>query len=121
ATANPTYEEVCHRDTGHAEAVRVVYNPQLLNYKDLVQLFLSLHDPTTLNRQGPDVGSQYRSAIFYKNDQERALAKEVISNQQKTASGKIVTSLEPFNKFFTAEQYHQDYFTKNPGPSCHIK
>lgn len=118
---NPTYEDVCGHGTGHAEAVRVVYDPKVISYKQLTQQFLKMHDPTTLNRQGPDIGDQYRSAIFFANKKEMDEAKEVIAKQQSTQASKIVTSLEPFKTFFTAEQYHQDYFKNHSGPSCHVR
>lgn len=118
----PSYEDVCSHGTGHAEAVRVVYNPKRISFATLTKEFLALHDPTTMNRQGPDVGDQYRSAIFYTNDSQLKEAKTVIGKEQ-TFMGfkKIVTSLEPFNKFYTAEEYHQDYFAKHPGQGCHYR
>lgn len=118
---NPTYQDVCSHGTGHAEAVRVVFDPKIISYEKLIEQFLKLHNPTTLNRQGPDVGDQYRSAIFYTNEDQLALAKKTIASEQANMKEKIVTSLEPFQKFYSAEDYHQDYFQKNPGPSCHIR
>lgn len=116
---NPTYQDVCSHGTGHAETIRVVFDPQIVTYEKLVDHFLKLHNPTTLNRQGPDVGDQYRSAIFYTDENQLASAKKIIAFEQKSMKEKIVTSLEPFHKFYSAEDYHQDYFQKNPGPSCH--
>ncbi|MBI5174149.1 MAG: bifunctional methionine sulfoxide reductase B/A protein [Candidatus Melainabacteria bacterium] len=118
----PSYEDVCSHGTGHAEAVRVVYNPKQISFATLTKEFLALHDPTTMNRQGPDVGDQYRSAIFYTNDSQLKEAKTVIGKEQNFMGfKKIVTSLEPFNKFYTAEEYHQDYFAKHPGQGCHYR
>ena len=118
----PSYEDVCSHGTGHAEAVRVVYNPKRISFATLTKEFLALHDPTTMNRQGPDVGDQYRSAIFYTNDSQLKEAKTVIGKEQNFMGfKKIVTSLEPFNKFYTAEEYHQDYFAKHPGQGCHYR
>jgi len=122
-TENPTYEDVCGHGTKHAEAVRVVFDPKVINYDALVLEFLKIHDPTTLNRQGPDVGDQYRSAIFYANPEEEKHAKETIATYQKSGelSGQIVTTLEKFDKFYSAEDYHQDYFAKHPAAAaCHI-
>lgn len=121
AKENPTYQDVCGHGTGHAETVRVVYDPKVITYKQLVLHFLKMHNPTTLNRQGPDIGDQYRSAIFYSNKNELTEAKEVIDKQQSAQANKIVTTLEPLKTFYTAEEYHQDYFAKHPGPSCHVR
>lgn len=123
-TENPTYKDVCGDDTGHAEAVRVVFDPKVLSYDTLVHEFFELHDPTTMNRQGPDVGAQYRSAIFFTDAAEKEKASHLISKEQATpafSGKKIVTKLEPLTKFYSAEDYHQDYFTKNPGRGCHVK
>lgn len=120
-TVNPTYQAVCRHDTGHAEAVRVVFDPKVVSYRELVVDFLAMHDPTTLNRQGPDIGDQYRSAIFYSGDDELKIGSEVIAEKQPAVGRKIVTSLEPLKVFYTAESYHQDYFSHHPGPSCHIR
>lgn len=123
-TENPTYRDVCNHDTGHAEAVRVVYDPKKLKLETLIQEFLAFHDPTTVDRQGPDIGSQYRSAIFYGDDSEKSASLKIIQEEQtkpEFQNRKIVTRLEPFTKFYSAEDYHQDYFEKNPGSGCHIK
>jgi len=120
---NPTYEQVCSQETGHAEVVQVTFDPAVLPYKDLLRVFFTVHDPTTLNRQGADVGTNYRSVIFYHNDEQRMQASEVIN--EITADGlwdaQIVTQLEPFKAFYVAEQYHQGYFKNNPNqPYCRI-
>jgi len=119
-TKNPTYMDVCSHSTKHAEAVRVVFDPKVIGYEALVKEFLSIHDPTTKDRQGPDVGDQYRSAIFYSNDADLKQAKETLAALQGKFDGKIVTSLEPLQTFYTAEDYHQDYFAKHPGQGCHV-
>lgn len=123
-TENPSYESVCGHGTKHAETVRVVFDPKVISFKSLVEEFLELHDPTTLNRQGPDVGDQYRSAIFYSRPEDEKDAREVISVYQKSGqlNGKIVTTLEPFKKFYAAEEYHQKYFAKHPdAAACHVR
>ena len=121
-TSNPTYEEVCTDRTGHAEAVQVEYDPQKVLYDDLVSLFFKLHDPTTKNRQGPDVGSQYRSAIFYHTDDQRASAEAAKLRHQQ--SGRfcrpIVTEIVPAGEFYRAEEYHQQYLSKRGQRSCHV-
>ena len=113
---NPTYELVCSHTTGHAEVVQVDYDPNRIEYGRLLETFWSSHDPTQLNRQGPDIGSQYRSVIFYHNDRQKALAEE--SQEALDASGAwedpIVTEIAPFAEFYRAEDYHQDYFKNHP-------
>jgi peptide-methionine (S)-S-oxide reductase len=120
-TANPTYKEVCSDATGHAEVVQVEYDPTKVTYDQLLQVFWENHNPTTLNRQGPDVGTQYRSAIFYHNDQQKQLAEK--SKQELSASGKwskeIVTEINPAKPFYEAEDYHQQYLEKRGMTSCH--
>jgi len=113
---NPSYEQVSTGRTGHAEVVQVSFDPNLLSYKEVLQIFFSTHDPTTLNRQGPDVGTQYRSVIFYHNDQQKMIAEQVIKEltEEKIFDGSIVTMLEPFKKFYKAEEYHKDYFKRHP-------
>lgn len=118
---NPTYREVCSGRTGHAEVVAVTFDPQELSREDLLRVFLSTHDPTTLNRQGADVGTQYRSAVFYADEAQRAAAEAVIA--EFTSKGvyaePIVTEVSPLSEFFPAEDYHQDYFARNPEqPYC---
>jgi len=113
---SPSYAQVCDGDTGHAEVVQVTFDPQALSYKDLLTVFFTIHDPTTLNRQGNDAGTQYRSAIFYHNEQQKKTAEEVIQEiaAAKIWDGPIVTELTPFDQFYMAEDYHQEYFKKNP-------
>ena len=120
-TRNPTYEQVCGGDTGHAEVVRVTFDPSVLTYSELLEVFFVIHDPTTLNQQGNDVGTQYRSAIFYHTPAQKAAAEAVISrlNAARLWSGPIVTEIAPAREFYVAEGYHQEYFARNPGqPYC---
>lgn len=120
-TENPTYKEVCTDATGHAEVVLVEYDPAKVSYDKLLEVFWNAHNPTTLNRQGPDVGSQYRSAIFFADDQQKQLAKE--SKRKLEASGKfskpIVTEITKAPTFYRAEEYHQQYLEKRGQSSCH--
>jgi peptide-methionine (S)-S-oxide reductase len=113
---NPTYEQVCTGPTGHAEVVQITFDPSVLSFHDLLVVFLTTHDPTTLNRQGPDTGTQYRSVIFYRSPEQRATAEQVIHEleAEKVYRGKIVTEVVPFREFFPAEEYHRDYFRRNP-------
>lgn len=121
-TENPTYEDVCYRHTGHAEALKIIFDPEKIFYKDLLKKFWEIHDPTTLNRQGPDVGDQYRSAIFYLDDVQKKEAEE--SKEELELSGKyqgeIVTEITHASTFYPAEEYHQKYFLKRGGGTCHI-
>jgi peptide methionine sulfoxide reductase msrA/msrB len=119
---NPTYEEVCTGKTGHAEAVRIIFDSRVVSYEQLLKHFWELHDPTSLNKQGNDIGSQYRSAIFYTNPEQEAMAKASLEKLAKSGrySGKIVTEIVPATEFYPAEAYHQDYLKKNPGGYCHI-
>ena len=112
---NPTYEQVCTGTTGHAEVVQVTFDPQQVSYADLLKIFLTTHDPTTLNRQGPDVGTQYRSVIFYHSPEQKQIAEDVIRSigEQKLYDKPIVTQVEPFDTFYKAEDYHQNYFANN--------
>jgi peptide-methionine (S)-S-oxide reductase len=112
---NPTYKQVCSGLTGHAEAVEITYDPSVVPYEKLLEIFFSTHDPTTLNRQGADVGTQYRSAIFYHDEEQKKVAQQVIIrlNAAKVFPSKIVTKLEPATVFYPAEDYHQDYFALN--------
>ena len=120
-TRNPTYREVCTGKTGHAEAVRVTYDPAKVSYEHLARLFFETHDPTTVNRQGPDAGTQYRSAVFYKTPEQKATAEKLIK-LLKDKGYKVVTELQPAGEFYVAEDYHQDYLDKNPDrPSCHVR
>jgi peptide-methionine (S)-S-oxide reductase len=120
-SANPTYRQVCAGDTGHAEVVRVRFDPAQLSYREILEVFFVIHDPTTLNRQGNDVGSQYRSVIFYHSPQQKEIAEAVIAdlNGRGLWSGPIVTQLEPAGPFYIAEDYHQEYFRHNAAqPYC---
>lgn len=112
--ANPTYKEVSYGRTDHAEAVMVIYYPEVITYSTLLDIFFTAHDGTQLNRQGPDVGKQYRSAIFYKNANEKQLAQEKIKTLSSELGDEIVTELNPYTQFYKAEDYHQDYEKKNP-------
>ena len=118
-TENPTYEEVCSGTTGHAEAVRVVYDPEVVTYRELLEVFFALHDPTTRDREGPDVGSQYRSAVFYHDDEQREAVEEYIKELKGDVYDGIVTEVSPAEEFYEAEEYHQDYYESNPNqPYC---
>jgi methionine-S-sulfoxide reductase len=121
-TDNPTYNGVCSGTTGHAEAVKVTYDPSQVSYADLVRKFFSIHDPTQLNRQGPDVGTQYRSAIFYETDEERDAAEKIKEELAPNFYPKtIATEVIKASTFYPAEEYHQRYFEKNPGRAiCHF-
>ena len=114
-STNPTYEQVCSGRTGHAEVVQVTFDPQVTTYRDLLEVFFTIHDPTTLNRQGNDVGTQYRSAIFYHSEEQRSVAQQVITEVDgiKLWDDRVVTTLEPASEFFVAENYHQDYYKRN--------
>ncbi|WP_292663893.1 peptide-methionine (S)-S-oxide reductase MsrA [Nitratifractor sp.] len=111
---NPSYKEVCTDTTGHAEVVKILYDDTKLSYRDLLVIFYTIHDPTTLNRQGADFGSQYRSTILYRSDEEKKIAEEVTAEMQKHFDRKIVTKIEALRNFYPAEEYHQNYFAKNP-------
>jgi len=116
AAANPTYEQVCSGRTGHAEVVQVRFDPKRIAYRELLELFFSIHDPTTLNRQGADAGTQYRSVIFYHDDEQKRVAEQLIRELEsaKTFHKPIVTQIAPFHGFYPAEEYHQEYFKRNP-------
>lgn len=119
--ANPTYKEVCTGSTGHAEAVQIIYDPAKISYDDLLQVFWQTHDPTTLNRQGNDIGTQYRSAIFYHTPEQKAKAEKYKAELDKSGAfnSPIVTEITPFTNFYVAENYHQDYFNNNGSqPYC---
>lgn len=119
-TKNPSYNDVSHKNTGHAEAVRVIYDPTVISYEELAKYFFEIHDPTQKNRQGPDVGYQYRSAIFYENNHQKMVAEKLIE-QLKNKGYKVVTEVVPASKFYMAENYHQDYYMeKNGHPYCHV-
>ena len=112
----PSYEQVCGGRTGHAEVVQVTFDPAVITYRQVLEVFFSIHDPTTLNRQGADVGPQYRSAIFYHSPEQKAAAEELIGElaEKQLWDGRIVTEVTPFEKFYPAEDYHQEYFARNP-------
>jgi len=117
----PSYRAVCNGDTGHAEVVQVHFDPSIVSYRDLLNVFFAIHDPTTLNRQGADVGTQYRSAIFYHDDEQKQIAEELIKdlNAQRIWDSPIVTEVTKLDKFYMAEDYHQEYFARNPyQPYC---
>ena len=122
ANPNPTYEQVCGGGTGHAEVVQVTFDPQVLSYRDLLAVFFTIHDPTTLNRQGNDVGTQYRSAIFFHSPEQERAAREVIANldKEKLWRDPIVTQVAPASTFYVAETYHQEYYERVGGsnPYC---
>ena len=113
-TANPTYEQVCSDQTGHAEVIQVEFDPTKVSYEDLLRNFFKAHDPTTLNRQGADVGTQYRSIILYTNDAQKMTADKMKAEVQSEWPHPIVTEIVPLTRFYAAEDYHQDYFSKNP-------
>jgi peptide-methionine (S)-S-oxide reductase len=120
---NPTYQQVCSGATGHAEVVRITFDPRVVSYKQLLEIFFTVHDPTTLNRQGADVGTQYRSAIFYETPEQKSTAEQVLKDVQGsgTWNAPIVTQLEPFKAFYPAEDYHRNYFKNNPRqPYCQL-
>jgi peptide-methionine (S)-S-oxide reductase len=109
--ANPTYKQVCGGGTGHAEAIRITFDPDQLSYDDLLDIFFATHDPTQLNRQGNDVGTQYRSAIFPQDDEQERKAREAIDRANQDHDGRVVTTIEPMGEWYPAEDYHQDYWS----------
>ena len=120
-TVNPTYQEVCSETTGHAEVVQIKFNPEEISYADILRVFFAVHDPTTLNRQGNDVGTSYRSAIFYHTPEQKRTAEEIIKevSDAEIYDNPIVTEVTEFDKFYPAENYHQEYFANNPNqPYC---
>ena len=119
-TENPTYEQVCHAHTGHAETVRVVYDPRRLSLRFLLTLFFRAIDPTTVNRQGPDVGEQYRSGVYYGDEADRPVIQAALDELAKRLDKPLAVTCEPLRNFYLAEEYHQDYLKKNPGGYCHI-
>ncbi|MGB5362077.1 MAG: peptide-methionine (S)-S-oxide reductase MsrA, partial [Aureibaculum sp.] len=112
---NPTYKEVCTGNTGHAEVIQLTYDPKVINYREILDVFFNTHDPTTLNRQGADVGTQYRSVIFYHNDSQKEEAENMIAalEKEKVFDSKIVTEVTAINNYYVAESYHQDYYNNN--------
>jgi peptide-methionine (S)-S-oxide reductase len=117
---NPTYEDVCTDKTGHSEVIRILYNPQKINFEQLLEIFWKIHDPTQLNRQGPDIGTQYKSAIFYHDEQQKKIVEESKNKEQKKHSKTIVTKIIPAEEFYPAEEYHQKYLEKQGLKSCGI-
>jgi peptide-methionine (S)-S-oxide reductase len=123
SVANPTYDQVCSGRTGHAEVVQITFDPAVISYKDLLDVFFTIHDPTTLNRQGNDVGTQYRSAIFYNDPEQQAIAEREVAalTESKTWPSRIVTQIEPLTTFYPAESYHQEYYQNNKyQPYCMV-
>jgi peptide-methionine (S)-S-oxide reductase len=119
--ANPSYESVCAGTTGHAEVVQVTFDPEILSFRELLEVFFTIHDPTTLNRQGADRGTQYRSAILFHSPEQQATAAAVIADVQPLWNDPIVTEVAPLETFYPAEEYHQDYYRANPGqPYCQV-
>jgi len=117
---NPSYEDVCTDDTGHAEAVEITFDPNKVSYEKLLDVFWQSHDPTQLNRQGPDVGTQYRSTIFYHNQKQKKAAEKSLEIEQKKYKNQIVTEIKPAATFYRAEEYHQQYLEKRGLSTCHI-
>ncbi len=120
---NPTYKQVCTGTTGHAEVVQLTYDPDVVSYRDLLEIFFTIHDPTTLNRQGADVGTQYRSAIFYHDEEQKRQAEQIIAELEADNAfpNPIVTEVAPLDAFYPAEDYHRDYFANNPNqPYCQV-
>lgn len=120
---NPTYAQVCSGTTSHAEVAQITFDPKAISFKEILQVFFTVHDPTTLNRQGADVGTQYRSAIFYHDEEQKRVAEQVIKeiDAAKIWERPIVTEVTPFKTFYQAEDYHQEYFVNNPGqPYCQV-
>jgi peptide-methionine (S)-S-oxide reductase len=118
---NPTYEQVSSGTTGHAEAAQITFDPSVISYREVLEIFFATHDPTTLNRQGPDVGTQYRSAIFYHNEEQKTVADQVIDELEKEEiwDAPIVTQVQPLREFYRAETYHKDYYQRHPNePYC---
>lgn len=121
AVPNPSYEQVCAGTTGHAEVVQITFDPTVISFREILDVFFTIHDPTTLNRQGPDAGTQYRSAIFYHTPEQKATAEQLIADLDASGiwGAPIVTGVAPFTAFYPAEEYHQEYFRRNPSqPYC---
>lgn len=112
--ANPSYDAVCSGRTGHAEVVRLEFDPQVISYRQILEIFFTIHDPTTLNRQGNDVGTQYRSVIYFHSPEQQTIAQDILSEVTHDAAAKVVTELEPAPAYYRAETYHQEYFPNNP-------
>ena len=123
AVHNPTYRDVCSGGTGHAEVVQITFDPTVITFRELLEVFFTIHDPTTLNRQGADIGTQYRSVIFYHSPDQKTVAEQVMREVEGTGvwPGPIVTQLQPAPLFYKAEDYHQDYYAQNPDqPYCRV-
>jgi peptide-methionine (S)-S-oxide reductase len=121
SVVNPTYRQVCSGTTGHAEVIKVTFDPQAVSFREILEIFFSVHDPTTLNRQGADSGTQYRSVIFYHSDEQKAIAEQVIDeiNRARVFDDPVVTQVVPSEQFYVAEDYHQEYYRLNGGqPYC---
>lgn len=114
---NPTYENVCSGDTGHAQVAQITFDPKIISYEELLDVFWKEHDPTQLNRQGADVGTQYRSVIFYHNDEQRKIAEKSMAKISKKFNNAVVTAIEPLTKFYPAEDYHRNYYNRNKNAS----
>jgi peptide-methionine (S)-S-oxide reductase len=114
AQPNPTYEQVCAGTTGHAEVVRLEFDPDVISYRDILEIFFTIHDPTTLNRQGNDVGTQYRSVIYYQSPGQEAMARQVMAEMAHVWDAPIVTEISPAQPYYKAEDYHQNYFAQHP-------
>jgi len=119
-TENPTYEEVSYKGTGHAETIHVRYDPDIVSLKTLTEQFFKIIDPISLNKQGNDIGVQYRSGVYYSNEADKAVIQSVFDAEQKKYTSQIVTELLPLEQHYLAEQYHQDYLKKNPNGYCHV-
>jgi len=122
-TVNPSYNEVCSGRTGHAESIQITFDPQIVSFKEVLSIFFFVHDPTTLNRQGADIGTQYRSAIFYHNGEQKTIAEQAIRdlNSSNSWGAPIVTEVMPFQNFYPAEEYHQSYYERGPEkPYCSV-
>jgi methionine-S-sulfoxide reductase len=119
-TEGPTYEQVCEGTTGHAEALRITFDPEVISYGDLIKRFFAIHDATQMNRQGPDVGEQYRSAIFFHTPQQEKEARGIFAAIEKEKGTRLATKMEEAKAFYPAEDYHQKYFLKNGGGACHL-
>lgn len=120
---NPSYEEVCQGNTGHTEVAQIIFDPNQISFQEILQVFFQVHDPTSLNRQGEDVGFQYRSVIFYHNDEQKKIAESIKEklNEEKVFEKPVVTAIEPFSNFYPAEDYHRNYFRRNSDkPYCQI-
>jgi peptide-methionine (S)-S-oxide reductase/peptide methionine sulfoxide reductase msrA/msrB len=119
-TQNPSYEEVCHHDTGHAETVKVIYDANVISLSFLLDLYYQVIDPTSVNKQGPDTGTQYRTGIYYIDKEDLTVIEESIKELQKHYEAPIAIEVAPLENYYTAEEYHQNYLDKNPGGYCHI-